>query len=105
MLKYLMLLKLPLERSADIKLKPKEFWKYTSTRLKTREQVENLMDESGSVTSDKQETAEVLSRYFSSVFTVEEEENPPVMSCEHQGPILDDIDVSPDKVRARLLSQ
>ena len=38
------------------------------------------------------------------MFAVEGEENPPVMSCEHQGPILDNTDVSPEKVRARLLS-
>ena len=62
------------------------------------------MDESGSVTTDNQQKAEVLSRYFSSVFTVEGDEDPPVMSSDHQGPILDDIDVSPAKVRVKLLS-
>ena len=56
-----------------------KFWRYTSTRLKTRDRVENLLDETGVVTSDNQAKAEILSKYLSlsSVFTVEGEEDPP----------------------------
>ena len=52
------------------------------------------------MTSDNQARAEILNKYFSSVFTVEREEDPSpqTMNSEFQGPVLDDIYISPEKV-------
>ena len=90
-----------------IKQNPKAFWRYSSSRLKTKSRVEDLLDERGTLTSNSQAKAEILSRYFSSVFTVESNDDPPTVNCDYNGPLLpllDDIDVAPDKVRAKLAS-
>ena len=90
--------------AADLKNNPKAFWCYTSSRLKTKCRVEDLRDEGGTLMTDDQTKSEVLSRYFSSVFTVEGEAAPPLVDFNFVGPELDDIDVSPQKVKAKLIS-
>ena len=78
--------------AADIKRNPRAFWRYTSTRLKTKDRVENLLDETGAATPDNQAKVEILSKYFSSVLTVQGEEDPPTMNSEFQGSVLGDIE-------------
>ena len=90
--------------SADLKHNPKAFWRYTSSRLRTRCRVEDLLDENGRLTTSSQEKADTLSRFFSSVFTIEGAEAAPTLPCCFDGPTLEDVDVSPQKVEAKLAS-
>ena len=96
--------KYEMKLAVGIKQNPKSFWRYTSSRLKTKSRVEALRNEEGGLTVDSQEKSEVLSRYFSSVYTIEDDEVPPSSENTFRGPALEDIDVSPEKVRAKLAS-
>ena len=88
----------------DITQNPKAFWHYANSRLRTRCRVEDLLDEQGELITSDQEKTEVLSRYFSSVYVEEGSEVPPSLSCKFQGSPLTDVDISPQKVEAKLAS-
>ena len=88
----------------NMKHRPKAFWRYAHSRLKTKCRVEDLLDENGLLVNDSQRKAEVLNHFFSSVFTDEGPEAPPTLPCNYQGPLLEDVDVSPQKVEAKLSS-
>ena len=90
--------------AAEIKHNSKAFWRYANSRLKTRCRVEDPLDESGELVSDNQAKAELLIRFFTSVFTEEGSEAPPQLYCTFQSPALVDIDVSPQKVETKLAS-
>ena len=63
--------------SKDLKDKPKVFWSYAKSRLKTREQISTLINPDGSPAATPQEKAETLNNFFASVFTVEDLDNVP----------------------------
>ena len=86
----------------EIKRNPKAFWKYAHSRLKTRCRVEDLLDGNGALVSDNQEKARVLSEFFSSVFTVEPAGASPELTIDYQGPLLVDVEVSPQKIGEKL---
>ena len=52
----------------DVKTHPKAFWKYSNDKLKTRDKVNDLLKEDGSLTKNNNEKAEVLNSFFKSVF-------------------------------------
>ena len=52
----------------DVKTHPKSFWKYSNDKLKTRDKVNDLLKEDGSLTKNDNEKAEVLNSFFKSVF-------------------------------------
>ena len=87
---------------SNLKQNPKAFWRYASSRLRTRSRVDDLRTEDGAITSSNQEKADVLSRYFTSVFTQEGNTPVPMMRRYWEGPTLEDVDVSPIKVEAKL---
>lgn len=58
--------------AADLKRSPKGFWKYAKSRLRTRCRVEDLIDANDVVATTNLAKAEVLSSFFSSVFTDED---------------------------------
>ncbi|KAF0313992.1 hypothetical protein FJT64_001585 [Amphibalanus amphitrite] len=60
---------LELKLASDIKSNPKGFWRYASSRTKTRTGVENLRTGAGELTANDDEKAQVLNTYFSSVCT------------------------------------
>ena len=62
----------------------RKFRDYVKSRTKTRPKVGPLVDENGASTSDSREMAEILNRYFGSVFTQENLANIPVKSNETQ---------------------
>ena len=61
----------------SIKTKPKLFWKYTSSRLKSKQRIPTLERPDGTKATTSQQKAEVLNDFFSSVFTIEDVENIP----------------------------
>ena len=88
--------------AADLKQNPKAFWKYANSRLRTRSRVEDLQDQNGGVATTNQTKADVLSSFFSSVFTVEDTEILPTLPGSFEGNALEDVDVSPQIVEAKL---
>ena len=55
----------------NIKTEPKAFWRYVNSKLKSRQTINDLVDDTGQRISDNQEKANLLNNYFSSVFTRE----------------------------------
>ena len=70
----------------DVKAHPKSFWKYSNDKLKTRDKVNDLLKEDGSLTKNDNEKAEVLNSFFKSVFTVEDTSQlPEPQGMNHEG--------------------
>ena len=60
-----------------LKDKVKPFWRYINSRLKTKPNIGDLQKSDGSLTLSDQEKADVLAKFFASVFTIE--------GCSRQG--------------------
>ena len=58
----------------------------------------------GKLTSCNQEKADILGGYFSSIFTQEGGDPAPGIEADWDGPLLEDVDVSPQKVEVKLAS-
>ena len=79
----------------NIKNNNKPFWKYVRTKMKTKEIIGNLQDNNGQVNTGNLEKAEILNKFFTSVFTKESLTNLsdfPVRTDTH----LDTIDMNTD---------
>ena len=90
--------------ASRIKQDPKQFWKYTNSRLKTRSGIGDLLKEDGTRTSDNGEKACILNQFFSSVFTKENLTSVPVPSVVYEGAQLDNIIITEALVRSKLES-
>ena len=88
--------------SVDVKHNPKAFWRYANSRLRTKCRVEDLRDVDGAVTSTNEAKAQVLSNFFSSVFTEEDISDVPELLDIQEVVTLEDVDVSPQRVQAKL---
>ena len=51
---------------------PKKFFRYVNSKVKTKTGIGDLYSEDGVMTADNKEKANVLNRFFSSVFTIED---------------------------------
>ena len=91
--------------AAGIKENPKAFWQYANSRLHTKAGVCDLKlhDGSAGYATTDQDKAEVLSRFFSSVFTLENIDEIPTLPIKWQGPFLEDIEITPAQVEQKLL--
>ena len=56
----------------ELKSNPKAFWRYVNTRMKTKVGIDALECENGSILSSPQDKAEILNRFFTSVFVDED---------------------------------
>ena len=65
--------------AANVKFKPKRFWKYTRSRLKSRQGIPTLTKPDGSKATNPKDKAETLNQFFASVFTSEYLDNIPVV--------------------------
>ena len=59
----------------SFQIKPKPFWIFVKQKTKRTESIPNLTKQDGELTVSDQEKAEVMSQFFSSIFTREEPEN------------------------------
>ena len=59
----------------NLKGKPKTFWKYARSRLKTRQSIPSLVKQDGLKTTSAKEKGEPINDFFSSVFTKENLQN------------------------------
>lgn len=94
------------ERELVAKLKDdsKAFWRYSSSRLKTKCGVGDLKNEEGIVVSSSDDKAHALNTFFSGVFTVEPPEDPPELIGVPQCPALEDVDITTEAVARKLAS-
>ena len=87
--------------SQEAKSNPKRFWQYLRRILKTRTGIADLLkspgDESETLTTNDQEKAEVLSGFFSSVFTVEPEGYVPKPKQREYDMPLTDMESTPEE--------
>ena len=82
---------------------PKAFWRYVHSRLTTRTRVEDLVTEDGTMASTDAEKARTLAGAYSKVFCWDEDPaSVPVMNAEYEGPLLEELQVTPDQVQAKL---
>lgn len=86
---------------SKLKTDPKVFWRYASTRLHTRCQIEDLQTEDGNTAKDNKEKADTLCQYFASKFTVEDAGAMPVVEP-FDGTPLCDIHITPQLVEEKL---
>ena len=63
--------------ASKVKTDPKAFFQYVNERTKPKESISNLTREDGSLTSNDSEKADVLLKFFTSVFTNEDTQNIP----------------------------
>ena len=87
--------------SKNIKEKPKSFWKYAKSRLKTRGSIPTLEKPNGTIATSAEDKANTLNQYFSSVFTVEDMSSLPPTS-KFQGELLSHVNITPDIVWSKL---
>ena len=97
-------LKLGFEKNIANKVEenPKQFWKYTKSRIKTCPRIPTLKTIEGSNATTAHEKANVLNDFFSSVFTKEDLQNIP---CANKRAIKEDlstINITPNIVYAKL---
>ena len=86
------------------KTNPKIFWKYIQERLKIRTGISTLKKADGTLASEDHEKAEVLNKYFASVFTRENVNNVPNLeNCSFsQGKSVAEVRVTSEAVRKKL---
>ena len=87
----------------DVKTHPKSFWKYSNDKLKTRDKVNDLLKENGSLTKNDNEKAEVLNSFFKSVFTVEDTSQLPEPQGMKVDQVLSTVEITPLIVKNKLL--
>lgn len=111
------------EIARQTKSKPKAFFKYANSKLKTHSGIADLTREDGSTTEGDQEKAEVLNDFFASVYTHEDMSNMPSFENEkiienmedftiQESDVLNQLKVlnsskaqGPDKIHPRLLKE
>ena len=85
-----------------VKSKPKDFWRYVKSRLKSTPTIPSLTKPDGSKASTSKEKTQVLNDYFTSVFTRENLEYIPEISTYGVNDQLSYIEITPEIVRVKL---
>jgi hypothetical protein len=65
----------------EAKINPKAFYQYVNSKTKPKEAVSNLLRDDGSLTQNDSEKADVLNKFFGSVFTCESDTDMPEFDC------------------------
>ena len=87
----------------EVKENARAFWKYVNSNKKTRSNIPNLRRTDGIFTSSDQQKADVLNQQFASVFTIEDTQNFPQSEDIDLQHVLENIEVTEQKVREKLL--
>ena len=87
----------------NIKENPKGFWKYVNSQLKTKVQIDVLIDPDSSTSLLDSDKATTLNNFFSSVFCAEDISDIPTYDRNFVGPFLLEIQVEIEDVRDQLL--
>ena len=86
----------------NIKKKPKAFWRYAKSRLKTKQCIPPLVRKDGTKASTAQEKADTLNDFFVIVFTRENKASTPAPQNRRINESLVAIVLTPDMVRQKL---
>ena len=86
----------------NIKHNPKDFWRYSNTRLRTKAKLDDLKDSAGMIVSNDSRKAQLLNSFFSSVFTEENIENIPEPTAQFAGIPIETIPITTEAVRRKL---
>ena len=87
----------------DVKLNPKRFYQYISSKHKVNDPVADLIKPDGSLTNSDDEKAEVLNNFFSSIFINENNDTLPDFNC-GKDISLDNVTVTKEHMLKKLLS-
>lgn len=87
----------------EAKTNPKSFYQYVSSNIKPKESVANLMDSDGNMTRSNEDKANVLNKFFSSVFTQESTDSVPNFNPRTDC-TLSEVTVSVDQFKKALKS-
>ena len=82
----------------NVKDKPKAFWKYANSRLKTRPAIPTLIKADGSTATTPTDKANTLNNFFASVFRADKECIPPTLNWQVQN--LPNVVITPEIVHA-----
>ena len=85
----------------DVKLKPKLFWKYARSRLKSRQAIPTLTNKDGTKVISAKDKAESLNDFFTSVFTTENLSNIPAVKNAPAYEVLSNIEITTDLARTK----
>ena len=88
----------------NIKNKPKHFWKYVKSRLKTRADIPTLTLNDGTTAITSLQKAEAFNNHFSNVFNTEDVNNVPLCEDKYTGEPLNSIEFTPDMIKTKLLN-
>ena len=81
---------------------PKEFFKYVNSRKPISKKIGPLEDTNGNLHFSDEENAVLLNDYFSSVFTVENDQNPPQQGVNENAAVLETVRCTSDEVLRRI---
>jgi len=88
----------------NIKSKPKAFWQYVNSKVKTRPNITELLRSNGTIASSDMEMATMFNNYFSSVFTCENTISLPTSDSTGTPLISDSIEFTPELVHNKIMS-
>ena len=81
--------------ASEIKHNPKQFWKYVSSKTKSKGKIVDLHNPDGNLVTDDRAKAEILNNHFASVFTKEDKPYMPTLDIKTKHlKILETIDIS-----------
>ena len=89
----------------DCKKNPKTFWSYMKKKTSNRVTVGPLKDSQQNLVTDSKDQANILNRWYCSVFTREDLENVPEAVDVYDGPdTLEEVVITSEKVKKKLLN-
>ena len=88
--------------SNNMRAKPKNFWRYAKSRLKTNSHIPTLMKHDGSRAIDPKNKAEAFNAFFTSVFTIEDTSSMPTVSPVLEKEVLSTVKITPEIVQNKL---
>ncbi|XP_052786222.1 uncharacterized protein LOC128221661 [Mya arenaria] len=90
------------ELARDVKVNPKAFWKYASSKLTVKSGVSDLKDSEGNLHGDDSSKAEILNEFFCSVFTKEDVTHIPDLDDRSEGHELLETLISEEMIMRHL---
>lgn len=88
--------------ASEIRGNPKQFWKYTKSKVSSSQSMADLVDVQGNVINDDPSKAELLNDYFASVFTIEDMSNFPHIENRAGDHSIGDIHLTQELVEKQL---
>ena len=85
----------------NVKTNPKAFWRYSNSKLKNKPRLGDLKNSERAVVQGDKEKADLLNKYFASVYTQENIENLPSLDTKYDGAPLSEMNITADTIIRR----